>query len=168
MGCTIVTKEQAQQLPKTQLQTREFQTRQFDTNNTKLIMKAVVNTLQDDGFVIKNAVVDLGLISATKEIDLASSSNTGSSDDFWSVFFNSKSKRSKSQKEITYNKLKIVEATVNVTEYGKNSKVRANFQAKILDNKGNTVEVFEVDDAKYYQDFFAKVDKGVFLQKQGF
>ena len=37
----------------------------------KLVMKAMLNVLQDDGYVVKNAVVDLGLITATKEIDVA-------------------------------------------------------------------------------------------------
>ena len=39
-SCTIINAPR-QQTPKTQLQVREFQTRDFDTNNTKLVMKAV-------------------------------------------------------------------------------------------------------------------------------
>ena len=62
---------------------------------------------------------------------------------------------------------KTVEVSVNVTEYGSRSRVRANFLAKILDNKGDPAEVYTIDDPKFYQDFFSKVDKGVFLQKQG-
>ena len=50
---------------------------------------------------------------------------------------------------------------------GSRSKVRANFQAKVIDGNGNTLEVSVVEDGKFYQDFFAKVDKGVFIQKQG-
>lgn len=46
--------------------------------------------------------------------------------------------------------------------------MRANFQVKVLDNLGNPKEVYQVEDAKFYQDFFVKVDKGVFIQKQGF
>ena len=58
-SCTIINQAQQKPTPKTQLQTREFQTREYDTNDTKLVMKAVLNTLQDEGFVVKNAVVDL-------------------------------------------------------------------------------------------------------------
>src|SRR5262245_46081965 len=57
--------------PQTQLQVREYQTRVFDIPDHKLAMKAMLNVLQDDGFVVKNAVVELGLITAEKEIDLA-------------------------------------------------------------------------------------------------
>ncbi|TAL70309.1 MAG: hypothetical protein EPN82_03110 [Bacteroidetes bacterium] len=167
IGCTVMSQRSDYDTPKTQLQTREFQTREYDTNDTKLIMKAVLNVLQDDGFIVKNAVVDLGLLSASKEIDLQ---NSGSKDEFWSTFFEILSKPSTRKghtAEPTYNKVKIVEVSINVTEIGKRSKVRANFQAKILDNKGNTVQVSDVEDPKFYQDFFAKVDKGVFIQKQG-
>jgi hypothetical protein len=162
VSCTIVTQQTDQSHQRTQLETREFQTRVFDTDDTKLVMKAMLNVLQDEGFVVKNAVTDLGLLSATKEIDLTR--NRGSND-FWSEFFESMSKRNDNQN--IYKKFKIVEASVNVSEFGKQSKVRANFQAKVLDNAGNTVEVYQVDDPKYYQDFFSKVDKGIFIQKQG-
>lgn len=170
-SCTMVTYQPKQEVPKTQLQVREYQTRMFDTNNVKLVMKAALNVLQDDGFVVKNAVVDLGLLSASKEIDLSKSSKTGSSDDTWGAIFaalaNSKHNNNNNRKENTFQKVKIIEVSVNVSEYGNQCKVRANFQAKILDNTGNTVEVFEVEDMKFYQDFFLKMDKGIFIQKQG-
>lgn len=156
--------------PQTQLETREFQTRVFDTNDTKLIMKAMLNVLQDDGFIVKNAVTELGLLSATKEVDMQQKMSGGN--DFWNNVFenmiNSGKNKRNATVEQTYNKLKIVEVSVNVSEFGQKSKVRANFQAKIIDNKGNTVEVKTVDDPKFYQDFFMKVDKGIFIQKQGF
>src|SRR5262245_38812131 len=57
--------------PQTQLQVREFQTQTFDTADSQLVMKAMFNVLQDEGYVVKNAVVPLGLMTATKEIDLA-------------------------------------------------------------------------------------------------
>lgn len=164
-SCTMVSYKQTNQTQQTQLQVREYQTRMFDTNDTKLIMKAVLNVLQDDGFVVKNAVVDLGLLSASKEIDLSKKSSK--SDSFWDDFFVALADNKQNKRENTFNKVKIIEVSVNVSEYGKQSKVRANFQAKILDNLGNTVEVYPVEDMKFYQDFFSKVDKGVFIQKSG-
>lgn len=166
-ACTVVNRYQAPDPPKTQLQTRQVQTREFDTNNVKLIMKAVINVLQDDGFIVKNAQLDLGLLTAQKEIDLSQS--RGNSNDFWSEFFKGIDRnRSRNNNDLTYNKIKIVESSVNISEFGKQTKVRANFQVKVLDNLGNPKEVYQVEDAKFYQDFFVKVDKGVFIQKQGF
>ncbi|MFZ4569061.1 MAG: hypothetical protein ACOYND_08500 [Bacteroidota bacterium] len=166
-ACTIVNTFQPPDAPKTQLQTRQVQTREFDTNNVKLIMKAVINVLQDDGFIVKNAQLDLGLLTAQKEIDLSQS--RGNSNDFWSEFFKGIDRnRSRNNTDLTYSKIKIVESSVNISEFGKQTKVRANFQVKVLDNLGNPKEVYQVEDAKFYQDFFVKVDKGVFIQKQGF
>ncbi len=173
-GCTIVNRAPQTQPPKTQLQIREFQTREYDTNDVKLIMKAVLNVLQDDGFVVKNAVVDLGLLTATKEVDIAQGRTSTASDDYWGEVFSSvfrgssyKTRTNRTQ-DVRYNKFKVVEVSVNISELGRRSKVRANFQAKILDNTGQPVEVSVIEDPKFYQDFFVKVDKGIFIQKQGF
>lgn len=161
-ACTVIRYPQQNQTPQTQLQTREFQTREFDTNDVKLVMKAMLNVLQDDGFVVKNAVTDLGLLTATKEIQLADKS---ASSVYW---LEALSGRGRSSQDNRYNKFKQIEVSVNVSEQGRRSKVRANFQAKILDNTGNPVDVFPISDPKFYQDFFSKVDKGIFLQRQGF
>jgi hypothetical protein len=175
-ACTVVNYQRAQTHQATQLETREFQTRNFDTNDTKLIMKAMVNVLQDDGYIITNAVTELGVLMAKKEIDLSGGRNVSSgnqtNNDFWFEFFralnndNTRNNRNY-QQENTYQKMKLVEVSINVTEFGKTSKVRANFQAKVLDNRGDVVQVAPVNDGKFYQDFFAKVDKSIFLQKQG-
>ena len=153
-SCTVINQQTAPAPQKTQLQTRQVQTREYDTNDVKLVMKAVLNVLQDDGFIVRNAQLELGLLTSTKEVDLAS--NGGGND------------RNRSQGEQMFNKLKQIESSINISEFGKQSKVRANFQVKILDNQGRTVEVYQVEDPKYYQDFFMKVDKGIFIQKQGF
>lgn len=173
VGCTVVGRQQQPPPPQTQLQTRQPQTREYDTNDVKLVMKAVLNTLQDDGFTIKNAVVDLGLISATKEIDLGRTSrgSTSGNDDFWASLFRAAAgvdRKPQPQQEIRYEKLKQIEATLNISEFGKRTRVRASFQAKILDDKGNPMEIYPVDDLKFYQDFFMKVDKGIFIEKQKF
>ena len=49
---------------------------------------------------------------------------------------------------------------------GKICKVRVNFQIKTMDNKGGVVEVKTIEDPIFYQEFFAKVDKGIFIGKQ--
>lgn len=172
-ACTIVSGPRPGALPQTQLQTREYQTREFDTNDVKLLMKAMLNVLQDDGFVVKNAVTDLGFLTATKEVQLTGTSATRT-DQYWtdvfeSVFRSSNSRsNTRDRQEQRFNKFKQIEVSVNITEMGRRSKVRANFQARVLDNVGSPVEVYVIQDPKFYQDFFSKVDKGIFIQKQGF
>ena len=138
----------------TQLQIREFQTRTYQSNNVKMIMKAVINTLQDDGFLIRNADKELGFISASKEVDVTDQAEVV----IGSIFAGS---------EARYKKSSTIESSVNITEFGRETKVRAVFQTKMIDNFGAPVGVSTIEDPKYYQDFFFKVDKGFFIEKQG-
>lgn len=50
----------------TQLQRRSYQSRTFDTGDTERVMRATIATLQDLGFVIDQADMVLGSVSATK------------------------------------------------------------------------------------------------------
>ena len=116
-------------------------------------MKAVLNVLQDDGYIVKNASVDLGFLSATKEGNVLDKGEA-----FWMTFLAGQNAR--------YKKNSIIEATANVSEFGTDCRVRVNFQIKVMDNAGNVMDVRRIDDSKFYEDFFAKVDKGIFIQKE--
>jgi len=50
----------------TQLEIRQIQTREYDTLDKMLTMRSVIATLQDLGFLIDNADLDLGTITATR------------------------------------------------------------------------------------------------------
>jgi len=150
LSCAPATNVQPE---KTQLQIREFQTRTFDVDNELMVMKAVASVLLDEGFIVKDAETDLGIISATKELDIES----GSEKFFSILFFGANARWAKNS---------IIESTVNVSSFGKQVKVRVIFQVKSMNNKGEVMVVQQVDDEQYYQDFFAKVDKGIFIQKE--
>ena len=113
--------------PKTQLEIREFQTRTYPTNDVKLVMKAMLNVLQDDGYIVKNAATDLGLLNAQKEVNVE---NKGEAVLSMLVFRNN----------AKWKKNSIIDATANVSEFGTECKVRVNFQVKTLDNTGNVIE----------------------------
>lgn len=137
----------------TQLQIREFQTRTYETKDTKMVMKAMLNVLQDDGFIVKNANVELGLITATKDADVE---NKGAA--LFAALLGGR--------EARWKKNSIVECSGNVSDFGNSTRVRVNFSLKIMNNKGEVVDVKQVDDAAFYQDFFSKVDKGIFIGKE--
>lgn len=137
----------------TQLQIREFQTRTYETKDTKMVMKAVMHTLQDDGYIIKDANLDLGLLTAQKELDVT---NQGEAL-LLSLLAGHKAR---------YKKNALMEASVNVSEFGKEMRVRVNFQSKVMDNQGGVMKVQQVDDPKFYQEFFSKVDKAIFIAKE--
>jgi len=141
---------------KTQLEVREFQTYTFDTADSKLVMKAMFNALQDDGYVVRNAVIELGLITASKEIDLAPgryTDNIGGGVFGW-------------QLAPAFAKLEVNDFTGNVTELGEQTRIRISFQRKVLDSHGQIIEVQPIEDPVFYRDFFSRVDKSVYLQKE--
>lgn len=138
---------------KTQLQIREYQTRSYDTNDINMVMKAVLNTLQDEGYIVKNAVPELGLLTATKEINV---------EDPAQVLLLKLLRKNKA----VWAKNSLFEATANVSEFGSETRVRLNFQVKTYDNRGGVMGVRQIEEPKFYQDFFAKVDKGIFIQKE--
>lgn len=177
-GCVMVEQNRTSPSPpqQTQLQKRQYQQREFDSSDVKSVMKAVLSVLQDDGFIVKNAVVDLGFLSAIKETQISGSSSSrpssASSDDFWESIFRAMGRGGSRDKSRTntepqrYEKFKNVEATIYVEEFGKKIRIRASFTGKILDDRGDPLQVYEVDDMKFYQEFFLKIDKGLFIQKQ--
>jgi len=141
---------------KTQLEKRQFQTRTYECADKALIMKAMLNVLQDEGFIVNNANPLLGFISGAKEFDVSDKSI-----DIEKEFGTNK-------RSLTWQGVKVatIEATANVTEYGKEIKVRITFKRKLLNMYGNAQVINDIDDEKYYQDFFSKVDKAIFIQKQ--
>jgi starvation-inducible outer membrane lipoprotein len=102
----------------TQLQKRAYQSRIFDTTDKDKVLRAIISTLQDLGFVIDRADYTLGVVSATK---------------------------------LNVYQLKM---TVSTRPRGKEQTlVRANAQFNVQ----------PVEDPKPYQDFFASLEKSLFL-----
>lgn len=145
---------------KTQLEVRQYQTYAFDTPDSKLVMKGLFNVLQDDGYVVRNAVIELGLITATKETDLAPG-RTGQTVLAFGGWYN------RGVQDVAIpQKIEVYDFTGNVTEFGRQTRVRVSFQRKVLDGRGNVVDVMPISDPVFYQDFFSRMDKSVYLQKE--
>jgi len=139
---------------KTQLQIRAIQTRTYEISESKLVLKAMLNVLQDDGYIVKTAVPEIGLLTAIKEIDIERISES-----MPAFFFGGANAR--------WKKSAIIEATCNVSYFGDTCKIRVNFTQKILDNLGGVIEIRQIYDQKFYQTFFTKVDKSIFIQRMG-
>lgn len=137
---------------KSQLQVRQFQTRSYSDKDTRVVMKAVINALQDEGYMIRNADKELGFISASKESDVENRRESIIARIF-------------SGSDARYSKNSIMEASANISEFGKETRVRVLFQTKILDNFNNPVVITQIEDEQFYQQFFAKVDKSLFFER---
>lgn len=138
---------------KSQLEIRQMQTREYDTSDTTMVLKAMLNVLQDDGFIVKQANSDLGFFTATKELDTEDTLAKA-----WGLFWWGPIAQ--------WIENSVIDCTANVTQFGDKTRVRANFQIKQMNNKGGVEKVQTIDDLKYYQDFFSKVDKGIFIEKE--
>jgi hypothetical protein len=149
VGCA----HQVVEPPLTQLQIRSIQSREFDSTDKKIVMKAVMNVLQDEGFIVKNAVFELGLLNAEKFLDVE---NKG-------VAILS---RLACGEHARWNKHSVLEASANIDEFGDRIRVRMNFQTKTYDNMGCVSEIVSIQNEKYYQDFFSKVSKALFIQSE--
>jgi hypothetical protein len=139
--------------PETQLQLRAFQSRVYETRDTKMVLKAVLNVLQDEGFIVKGADSDLGFLTATREMEVEDRR-------FSAAFSRWLMGKDRWDKNTT------IEATANVSLIVDKTRVRANFQTKTMDNKGRISRIEVIHDEAFYQEFFGKVDKGVFIEKE--
>ena len=159
LALPVPAKKQVQEdiiTPMTQLEKRQFQTRTYDSSDKALVMKAMLNVLQDEGFIVYNANPLLGFIYGVKDFD-TSDPNIDISKEFG---------LSKARLNMNGVRVATVETTANVTEYGKSMRVRVNFKRKLLNVYGNAQFIDDINDKNYYQEFFSKVDKAIFLQKQ--
>ncbi len=142
--------------PLTQLEKRQFQTKTFPVQDNMLVMKAILNVLQDEGFLVYNVNSLLGYIYGVKDFDL-SDPNIDVSKEFGVT-----------KSRLNYNGVKVatLEVGVNVMQYGQNSRVRVNFKRKLLNEYGNAQMIEDISDIQYYDDFYAKVNTAINIQKQ--
>lgn len=154
MSCLLLSSCQQPNIKMTQLQVRQMQTRTYDVKDPRRALKAVLNVLQDEAFIPKQASLDLGYIHATKEVDV-----TDGNEAFWAKFWKGKNAR--------WRKNAVVDCVVNVTEIADGMRLRVNFQVKMLNNRGEVEKVQAILDPYVYQQFLQKVDKGVFYENQG-
>jgi hypothetical protein len=137
----------------TQLERRQFQTRTFDGVDSTLVLRAAVNTLLDDGFIVSNADARLGLLTATRKTSKRSLMGTVGS-------------------VMTYGligpwRTSVVEANVKVDDFGGGAQVRVTFsQDELGPGRGNDSRARGIADPAFYQAFFGRLDKSLFLLKE--
>jgi len=63
-GC-VSTHERVLGTQNSQVQTRNYQSRAFDTNDLAMVLRSIISTMQDLGFIIDKADEILGTVSGT-------------------------------------------------------------------------------------------------------
>ena len=141
--------------PMAKIQKREYQTRTFSAEDKEYLMRAVLNVLQDEGFIVYNVNSFLGFIYGIKDFNI-SDSDADISKEFGF---------SKSRLNLNNVRVATIESNANFTLYGDSLKLRASFKRKLLNMYGNAIAIEDVTEQEYYDEFFAKVEKALLLQK---
>jgi hypothetical protein len=142
--------------PLTQLQLRQLQSRSYENRDQITAMRAVINALLDEGFIIRNADKDLGFVQANKDLDIGGNRQIYA--DFGGIFANNQARWHNSAS---------IECSGTLTTVGSSTNVRLIFQRKELDNFGVSMGVELLEDPVFYQNIFAKIDKSLFLEREG-
>jgi len=171
-----------------QLEIREIQTHVFPTSNTQEVLKATINTLQDEGFIIQNIEDNLGYIEAKREyrakrtnkknvtkysltiayflavIALSPSSAASLGQPLFVSSMHLKNELSL--------KTVVVGANADVEPFGKQTKVRLTVVEKALYNadgfsyiKSSPCKVVRIYNPTFYQNFFSQLDKSIFYEE---
>ena len=149
------------------LEVRAMETRAYDSHDVKLTLKTVLNVLQDEGFLVDYGNADLGLLHANKTISQTADQQSAPAIAAWDLNGTPSLGVPSPRGRVSSAIFSTVEATANVSEFGNQVRVRINFQRKIFNWQGLVISATPISDPKSYQEFFAKLDRGLFIQKQG-
>jgi hypothetical protein len=150
--------------PQSPLELRQAQSRAFETADSRLVLKAALNVLQDQGFVIRHADAELGIVTAVMEWR-SRMPNRGLRILKWVTAVPTYGASLLVPSGRT--EFSAIEANVNVTTEGSSTRVRLSLVSKVTAQNGEVVRVNAVDDALAYQSLLASVDKAVFLEREG-
>ena len=140
---------------------REYQTRTYEQKSSREIFHAVLNALQDDGFVIDIADVDSGLIKGNlsgtsvngREV-LQKTAYTLLTGGIFLLFTDG-----------NIDDVEALSATITISPYGKSMKVRTSFVYRRDNPDGETVEHTQITDQEMYQKFFTTIEKSIFYDE---
>jgi len=146
------------------LELRQAQTRSFPSAEPQLVLKAALNVLQDEGYTVREVNADLGIVTAVME---------------W------RSREPRKGLRVlkwvaavpTYGaslllpsgrtEFSSLEVNLNVTAETTGSRVRISLVSRVVDKDGGLRGVNPVDDPTAYQVLLSRLDKAVYLQREG-
>lgn len=169
---------------KSQLEVRQIQTHVFNTSNKTEVLKAAINTLQDDGYMILNIEDELGYIQARREYKAVRIDNgrltvyyinlafaiTATALSYGADAYTIALANKRIQNEINPRTI-VVNSNVTVESFGKKTKVRYTLVEKELETadgynfvKCSPRRVVRFYSEPIYQEFFAELDKNIYYE----
>lgn len=139
--------QKKEELPKKESDAKPIsKSREFPVREVKPVMRCVLNALQEEGFVVKNLSVELGFLTAVKEVDIGDKRAN-----LWAQFTQGKDARFPKERRTD------VTCTINPTPTG--VCVRLQFQSKEFDNKGALLSIKNAEEDAFYNRIFEKIDE---------
>jgi hypothetical protein len=159
-GCVQGIPPEALALRPQALQLRQLQSRRFSTGDEKLILASCVALLQDLEFTLEETSSDLGLVVASKDRSAIETGQVVGS--LIIAILGGKSQPTDKEQRFR------ASVVTRLSEDKKSVGVRVTFQ-RIVWNTANQVSKNEaLENPEFYQAFFEKLSKAVFLEANEF
>ena len=163
-ACASVPDSAGVRPPQSPLELRQAQSRSFETADSRLVLKAALNVLQDQGFVIRHADAELGIVTAVMEWR-SRQPNRGLRVLKWVAAVPTYGAALLVPSGRT--EFSSIEANVNVTPEAARTRVRISLVSRVTGKNGEVLRVSPVEDPLAYQRLLAGLDKAVFLEEEG-
>jgi hypothetical protein len=140
---------------------RSVQTRSYEATTREAVLRALVDTMQDEGFRITRTEPELGLLMAEKDSlskpglgkralrAYVAAATYGIAGNFW------------------HEERTVLEAAAHVSEADGGAKVRFTLQTSVFRANGRPLRTGPIEDVHAYQALFARLDKSLYLQREG-
>lgn len=165
-GCATQIPKEVLQLSEESSSLRQLQTRRFDTKDEKALLAAGAAVLQDLGFTIDASETALGLIVASKDRSAVEAGQVAAS-----IFVALITVPTGAPLLIPWDKNQKMRASFITRAHGSNKEhtlARITFQRIVWNTKNEVSKTEPLTDAKFYQEFFEKLSKAVFLEAHEF
>ena len=143
---------------KSQLELRDMQSKKVLNTDINFLSKSIVQVLQDDEFVVVNFDSDLGYFNAKKKLDGGKESYKF---EWYDIYYPIAIYKASTLSIL----IKEINATITIRVYDDHSIIRASFNSDLLDENGKLKSSKTIEEAEFYQEFFAKLDKALCLER---
>jgi hypothetical protein len=156
-GCSTSPPADAFKLPPTSLADRQMQSRRFDTMDQQDLLAASVGVLQDLGYALDVSNADLGVLTASKELDAENSGQIAAAI-LLAVLGQSPQPWDDDQR------VRVCLVVNQSLENPEASLVRITISRVIWNTQGQITRAETLNVPELYQAFFDKLSKATFLQ----
>ena len=149
--------EDALRLTTQSLELRQMQQKEYSSITERQALVSAANVLQDIGYIIKESEPELGFILAEKDRDATDQAQLAAAI-FVAVLTGQSSAIDKQQK---------IKVSVITRKRNNKMMIRVSFQRVVWNTHNQISRQETIKDNEVYKDFFNKLDKSIFLTREG-